>query len=215
MLPFAEARTFCAFEGGRLPTDDEWTFAAMGPTARRYPWGDEPTDAKGSYLLNFWQGESHTKNDRLDGFVYVSPVRAFPPNAWGLYDPAGNVWQWTATAYVTGDAAAGTERVLRGGSWWCAACTCEGYGLWYRGHTEARAAFSNSVRPLDASGSAKERARPNGQHRQGKEDDEQNLRDRRGGSRQSAKAECGCCQRKNEEHKRPTKHNALLRCTRD
>jgi sulfatase modifying factor 1 len=145
MVSWNDATAFCAWRRGRLPTEDEWEYAMRaGSQGTRFPWGDRLTDEHGRARINRWEGASHARNDRGDGYVYVSPVRAFAPNAWGLYDPAGNVWQWTATAYVPGDAGAGSERVLRGGSWWCAACTCEGYGLWYRGHTEARAAFSNN-----------------------------------------------------------------------
>lgn len=158
MVSHDDAVAYCAHLGERLPTEAEWEYAMRAGRERsRYPWGDEPTDAKGSYLLNFWQGESHTKNDRLDGFVYVSPVRAFPPNAWGLYDPVGNVWQWTADVYAKDTYRAVAPRVrdpkgptvgdtfvLRGGSWWCGACTCEGNGLHYRGKAQRLAAFNNN-----------------------------------------------------------------------
>lgn len=160
MVSWHDAVAYCAWRGGRLPTEAEWEYA-MGAGARgtRYPWGARADDDAGVPRLNYWQGASHARNDRRDGHVYVSPVRAFAPNAWGLFDPVGNVWQWTADVYqrlrdappeptnVRGeDAGAGgePERVLRGGSWWCAACTCEGYGLQYRGHAHPRAAFSNN-----------------------------------------------------------------------
>lgn len=131
---------------------------ARGSARTRYPWGDAPT-REGSLALNFWQGASHRHNDRLDGFVYVSPVRAFAPNAWGIHDPVGNVWQWTADVYAEDTYAraakkgvaidprgpeSGATRVLRGGSWWCGVCTCEGYGLFYRGKAAPDAAFDNN-----------------------------------------------------------------------
>lgn len=83
-------------------------------------------------------------------------MRAFPPNAWGIFDPVGNVWQWTSDAYFAdayARAAAGAaspavdaaaKRVLRGGSWWCGACTCEGNGLFYRGKGDPEAPFNNN-----------------------------------------------------------------------
>lgn len=158
MVSWSDARAYCAWRDGRLPTEAEWEYAMRaGSDDTRYPWGDSPLDAAGRPRLNYWQGVSHARNDRLDGWVYVSPVRAFAPNAWGFYDAVGNVWQWTADVFrrdtyarvAMGRAVDLTrggprdQRVLRGGSWWCAECTCEGYGLWYRGHNAPDAAFSN------------------------------------------------------------------------
>jgi formylglycine-generating enzyme required for sulfatase activity len=159
MVSWDDAMQYCASLGERLPTEAEWEFAMRaGRASARYPWGDEPT-VLGKYRLNFWQGDSHAHNDRDDGFVYVSPVTAYPPNAWGIYDPVGNVWQWTADWYAEttyrdtakgGPAAvdprgpsSGTKRVLRGGSWWCGACVCEGNGLYYRGKTTPDAPYNN------------------------------------------------------------------------
>lgn len=88
----------------------------------------------------------------------MSPVRAFRPNQNGVYDSVGNVWQLTddwysadtfkneAGAGVVRDPrgpARGTKKVTRGGSWWCSARTCHGYGLWYRGKNDIDASFNN------------------------------------------------------------------------
>lgn len=160
MVSYFDAQAYCRFYDKRLPSEAEWEYAMRaGTSGRRYPWGDDPERSPGVYGLNFWQGASHRKNARLDGHVYVSPVRAFPPNAWGIYDAVGNVWQWTADSYAPDtylrDARAGTtvvdprgpqrgdKRVLRGGSWWCGACTCEGNGLFYRGKSTPESVYNN------------------------------------------------------------------------
>lgn len=158
MVSHDDAVAYCKHYGKRLPTEAEWEYAMRaGAEKTRYPWGDDAADERGKMRLNFWQGESHVHNDRIDGFVYVSPVKAFSPNRWGIYDPVGNVWQWTADCYAEDTYAragasvtdplgpeGGTQRVLRGGSWWCGACTCEGNGLSYRGKADPRAAFNNN-----------------------------------------------------------------------
>jgi len=160
MVSFSDAEAYCSSMGKRLPTEAEWEYAMRaGAQGTRFPWGQTPERANRRLGFNFWQGPSHHHNTRQDGYVYVSPVKAFPPNAWGIFDSVGNVWQWTSDWYdaatyanaASGTIASnpqgpptGTKRVLRGGSWWCGACTCEGYGLFYRGKADPSAPFNNN-----------------------------------------------------------------------
>lgn len=120
-----DAEAYCHWLGGRLPTLDEWEVAARAGCRTRWPWGNKFLPAK----ANVWNGKDHRHNSRLDGWCYTSPVRSFPPNAWGLYDVIGNVFEYCANlpANSLGDAA----RLIagRGGSWWCSAHTCNFYNL--------------------------------------------------------------------------------------
>jgi sulfatase modifying factor 1 len=82
-----------------LPTEAEWELAARGGLAEmEYAWGDEFTPG-GKIMANTWQGEFPVENLCVDGYEGTSPVRAFPPNGYGLYDMIGNVWEWTTDWY--------------------------------------------------------------------------------------------------------------------
>lgn len=121
-----DARAYCQWVGGRLPTLDEWETAARAGSATAYPWGA----AFSAKACNVWNGASHLKNTREDGFVLTSPVRSFPPNAWGLHDVIGNVFEYCegSPPWMTSDLT--TKRICgRGGSWWCSAHSCDFFNL--------------------------------------------------------------------------------------
>lgn len=129
---------FAKWAGKRLPSEAEWEFAARGGLINKeYAWGDE-LRPDGKPVANWWQGEFPAKNTIEDGFSGRAPVKSFVPNGYGLYDVAGNVWEWCADWYdenyyklspkknPTG-AIGGTERVMRGGSFLCAENFCTNY----------------------------------------------------------------------------------------
>jgi hypothetical protein len=90
----------------KLPSEIEWEYAARGGLINNtYPWGNK-FDYK---LLNIWEGKFPNENHMNDGFLGTAPVKTFAPNAFGLYNMVGNVWEWCRGGKPS-------KRILRGGS---------------------------------------------------------------------------------------------------
>ncbi|HEU4587861.1 MAG TPA: formylglycine-generating enzyme family protein [Gemmatimonadales bacterium] len=166
-IAYEDAVAYAAWAGKRLPTEAEYEFAARGGLDRKkYAWGDELRPG-GKWAANIYQGSFPVKNTGQDGYVGTSPVEAFPPNGFGLYDMGGNVWQWTSDWYRPDTyaklAKAGApvenprgpdagydpaqpkvpKRVIRGGSYLCTDQYCTRYLVGSRGKGEPTSGASN------------------------------------------------------------------------
>jgi sulfatase modifying factor 1 len=153
-VAWEDVEAYAAWAGKDLPTEAEWEFAARGGLdGAEYTWGDGFTPG-GRYMANTWQGDLSNVNERLDGFEWTAPVGSFPANDYGVFDMAGNAWEWTSDRYqdhgaigrscctignprgghrersYSADAGSGVRiprRVMKGGSHLCAPNYCSRY----------------------------------------------------------------------------------------
>ncbi|MFO1150703.1 MAG: formylglycine-generating enzyme family protein [Alsobacter sp.] len=154
-VAYRDAEAYATWAGKALPSEAEWEFAARGGLDdAEFAWGDEFTPG-GQHMANTWQGAFPHENTNEDGYARTSPVGAFPPNGFGLFDMIGNVWEWTADFWrfrhpadapkaccipsnPQGGAEAGSydpreadlripRKVLKGGSHLCAPNYCRRY----------------------------------------------------------------------------------------
>jgi sulfatase modifying factor 1 len=113
-VAYCDALAYAHWAGKDLPTEAEWEYAARGNlVAAEYAWGDEFTPAK-RQMANTWQGNFPSQNLEEDGFARTSPVHAFPPNGFGLFDMIGNVWEWTSDWYATSHSVAEADSCCSG-----------------------------------------------------------------------------------------------------
>lgn len=162
-VSWVDAQAYARWSGKRLPTEEEWEWAAMGGLEdKKYPWGNE-FDETATKSANFWQGIFPFQNLETDGFYGAAPVKSFPPNGYGLFDMAGNVWEWSQDRYYPDAYAKKTAKAIsgniddshafkssvenytmRGGSFLCAENYCSGYRISKRMKSSKNSSFNHT-----------------------------------------------------------------------
>lgn len=133
-----DASAYARWAGGRLPKEHEWEHAARGGLGDvPFPWGDKAPDDKTFQPCNIWQGDFPHTNTCADGYETTAPSISFACNGYGLFNMAGNVWEWTADPFrvrtlkktARQPTGANTQRLLKGGSFLCHASYCYRYRI--------------------------------------------------------------------------------------
>ena len=165
-ISWDDASAYAKWAGKRLPTEAEWEFAARGRLVNQpFSWGSEGIES-GKAKANTWQGHFPDLNTAKDGFKGLAPVKSFAPNGYGLYDMAGNVWEWCSDWYrpdqyeqlkgrttvnpkgpLSGydpDEPTVPKRVIRGGSFLCHGSYCSSYRVSARMKTSPDTGLENT-----------------------------------------------------------------------
>lgn len=139
-ISYRDAVAYCKWAGVRLPSLDEWEIASRAGATTTYFWGDDMMPL--STYANVWHGRDHLQADSTDGYMYTAPVGSFKPNAWGLYDMYGNVFEYCEGRLPT-DKPDSRSVHARGGSWWCSKNSCAFFNSVDIGRVKRGASFSN------------------------------------------------------------------------
>ncbi|WP_142785776.1 formylglycine-generating enzyme family protein [Changchengzhania lutea] len=165
-ISFEDAEAYCIWAGRRLPTEAEWEYAARaGKYDAIYFWGND--DSLLSKMANTWEGEFPLNNTTMDGYERLAPVKSYPANGFGLFDMAGNVWEWTNDWYhvnyykelsnmgstVVNPQGAGEaynpnnpyiqEKIIKGGSFLCSASYCASYRVSSKMGTDTKSSLEH------------------------------------------------------------------------
>ena len=156
-VAYDDAEAYAKWAGKRLPNEAEWEHASRGGLeGKQFAWGDE-FQPDGKPLANTWEGRFPDDNSLADGFFRTAPAGTYPPNGYGLYDTAGNVWEWTTTWFRPGHVPVeptkeqsfdpaepgAAKRVMKGGSFLCAPNYCHRYRPAARSRTTPDSGLSN------------------------------------------------------------------------